>query len=106
MVNTIEAIENQTKEEASATKEDVFTVIKEAIEEGNKKLKLELHKDIKELKNDIVKEAHIYADEINEKLKKQMMEIQSTLTLALMGMQQITGVGKSNFLLKDQPNVE
>ncbi len=35
-----------------------------------------------------------------------MMDIQSTLTLALTGMQQITGVGKSNLLLKDQPNVE
>ena len=29
--------------------------MKEAIEEGNKKLKLKLHKDMKELKNDIVK---------------------------------------------------
>ena len=106
LINTIEAIQNQTNGEASATKEDVFTMMKEAIEEGNKKLKLELHKDMKELKNDIVKEAHIYADEINEKLKKQMMDIQSTLTLALTGMQQITGVGKSNLLLKDQPNVE
>ena len=43
--------------------------MKEAIEKGNKKLNLELHKDMKELKNDIVKEAHIYAVEINEKLK-------------------------------------
>ena len=61
--------------------------MKNAIAEGNKKPKLELHKDMKELKNDIVKEAHIYADEINEKLKKQMMNVQSTLTLALTGMQ-------------------
>ena len=61
---------------------------------------------MKELKNDIVRETHIYADEINEKLKKQMMDIQSTLTLALTSMQQITGVGKSKLLLKDQPNVE
>ena len=106
LVNTIEAIQNQTQGEGSATKEDVFTVMKEAIEEGNKKLKIELHKEMKELKNDIVREAHIYADEINEKLKKQMLDIQSTLTLALTGMQQITGVGKSNLLLKDQPNME
>ena len=33
------------------------------------------------------------------------MDIQSSLTLALMGMQQITGVGKPNSLVKDQPNV-
>jgi hypothetical protein len=33
-----------------------------------------------------------------------MMEIQSTLSLALTGMQQITGVVKP--MLKDQPNVE
>ena len=106
LVNTIEALQNQTQGEASATKGDVFTVMREAIEEGNKKLKSELHKDMKELKNDIVKEAHIYADELNEKLKKQMLEIQSTLSLALTGMQQITGVNKSNLLLKDHPNVE
>ena len=54
-VNTIEAIQNKTNGEANVTKADVFTVIKEAIEECNKKLKLELHKDMKELKIDIVK---------------------------------------------------
>ena len=106
LVNTIEAIQNQTQGEESATKGDVFTVMKEAIEEGNKKLKLELHKDMRELKNDIVREAHIYADEINDKLKKQMLDIQSTLTLALTGMQQITGSVNPNLMLKDQPNVE
>ena len=106
LVNTIEAIQNQTQGEESATKGVVLTVMKEAIEEGNKKLKLELHKDMKELKDDIVREAHIYADEINERLKKQMMDIQSTLTLALTGMQQITGVVKPNLMLKDQPNVD
>ena len=103
LVNTVEAIQNQTQGEVKVTN-DVLTVMKEAIEEGNKKLKIELHKDMKELKNDIVKEAHLYADEINEKLKKQMMEIQSTLSLALTGMQQITGVVKP--MLKDQPNVK
>ena len=34
------------------------------------------------------------------------MDIQSTLTLALTWMQQITGVGKPNLILKDQLNVE
>lgn len=106
LVNTIKAIQNQTQGKASTTKGDVFTVMKEAIKEGNKKLKLELHKDMKELKNDIVREAHIYADEINEKLKKQIMEIQSTPTLALTGMQQITGVAKPSLMLQDQPDVE
>ena len=55
LVNMIEAIQNQTNGKASATKEDVFTVMKEAIEEGNKKLKFKLLKDMKEIKNDIVK---------------------------------------------------
>ena len=36
LVNTVEAIQNQTNGETSATKEDVFTSMKEAIEEGNK----------------------------------------------------------------------
>ena len=92
MVNTIEAIQNQIQGEASATKGGVFTVMKEAIKDVNKKFKLELHKDMKEYKNDMVKEVHTYADEINEKLKKQNIDIQSTLTLGLTGMQQITGV--------------
>jgi hypothetical protein len=50
LVNIIEAIQNQIQGEENATKGDVLTVMKETIEEGNKKLKLELHKDIKELK--------------------------------------------------------
>ena len=55
LINTIEAIQNQTNGEARATKEGVFTVMKEVIQEGNKKLKIEFHKDMKELKNDIVR---------------------------------------------------
>jgi hypothetical protein len=106
LVNTIEAIQNQSQGEASATKGDVFIIMKEAIEEGNKKLKLELHKDMKDLKDDIVKEAHIYADEINDKLKKQMRDIQNTLTLALIGMQQITGLVSPTLMLNDQSNVD
>jgi hypothetical protein len=106
LVNTIEAIQNQTNGETSATKEDVLTVVKEAIEEGNKKLKLELHKDMKLLKCEIVREAYNYADDLNDKLKKQMLDIQTTLALALTGMQQITGIGETSLLLKDQPNVE
>ena len=43
LVNTLEAIQNQNQGEASATKGDVFTIMKEAIEEGNKKPKTELH---------------------------------------------------------------
>jgi hypothetical protein len=61
---------------------------------------------MKELKNDIVREAHIYADEINDKLKKQMLDIQSTLTFAFTGMQQIIGSVNPNLMLKDQPNME
>lgn len=44
---------------------------------------------MKVLKDDIVREAHIYADNINVQLKKQTMDIQNTLTLTLTDMQQI-----------------
>jgi hypothetical protein len=37
LINTIELIQNQNQGETSATKGDVFTIMKEAIEEGNKK---------------------------------------------------------------------
>ena len=80
--------------------------MKDTIEEGNKKLNLELNKEMKTLKDDIVKETHIYADDINEKLKKQMLDIQSTFTLALTGMQQITGLVSLSLLLKDKSNVD
>jgi len=106
LVNTIEAIQNQSQGETSATKSDVFSIMKEAIEEGNKKLKIELNKEMKVLKEDIVKEAHIYADNINEKLKQQMVDIQTTLALALTGMQQLTGVVNPTRMLQDQPNVD
>ena len=106
LVNTIEAIQNQNQGEKNATKSEVFTIMKEAIEEGNKKLKLELHEEMKVLKEDIVKEAHNYVDDINEKLKKQMLDIQSTLTMALTGMQQITGLVNPNLMIKDLPNVD
>ena len=106
LVNTIEAIQNQTQGETSATKSDVFSIMKEAIEEGNKKLKIKLNKEMKVLKEDIVKEAHIYADNINDILKNQMVDIQTTLTLALTGMQQLTGVGNPTLMLQDQPNVD
>ena len=106
LVNTIEAIQNQTQGETSTTKSDVFSIMKEAIEEGNKKLKIKLNKEMKVLKEDIVKEAHIYADNINDKLKKQMVDIQTTLALALTGMQQLTGVVNPTLMLQDPPNVD
>ena len=77
--------------------------MKQTIEEGNKKLKFECHKEMKDLKDDIVREAHIYA---NDKLKNKILDIQSTLTLALTGMQQITSFVNSNLVLEDQPNVK
>lgn len=66
LVNTIEAIQNQIQEDASTTNGDDFTIMKEAIEEDNKKFKLEIKKDMKKLNDDILKEAYIYADEIND----------------------------------------
>ena len=106
LVDTIEAIQNQSQGETSATKSDVLSIMKEAIEEGNKKLKIELNKEMKVLKDDIVKEAHIYADNINDKLKQQMVDIQTTLALALTGMQQLTGVVNPTRMLQDHPNVD
>ena len=98
------AIQNQR--EKNATKTDVSTIMREAIEEANKKIKLELHEEMKILNEDIVKDAHMYVDDINVKLKKQMLDIQSTLTLALTGMQQITGLASPSLMLKDLSNVE
>ena len=99
-------VATQNQGEKNATKTDVSTIMREAIEEANKKLKLELHEEMKILNEDIVKDAHMYVDDINVKLKKQMLDIQSTLTLALTGMQQITGLASPSLMLKDLSNVE
>ena len=72
LVNTIGAIKNQNQGENNATKSGVLTIMKEAIK---KKLKLELHKEMNVLTDNMVKEAHIYVDNIDKKLKKQMLDI-------------------------------
>ena len=107
LVDTFVAIQNQDQGERNATKTEVTTIMREAIEEGNKKLNLELHEEMKILKEDIVKEAYMYVDDINVKLKKQMLDIQSTLALTLTGMQQITGsMTNPSLMEKDLSNVQ
>jgi len=64
LVNTVEALQNQTQGTPSATKEDIVTIMNEAIENGNIKLKQEIHMEMENLKQEIVKEAHLYADDI------------------------------------------
>lgn len=80
--------------------------MKEAIEESNKKIQTWISQRHEKPKRWYSKEAYIYADEITDKIKKQMMNILSTLTLVLTGIQQITDVVKSNLVLKNQSNVD
>jgi hypothetical protein len=63
LANIVEALENATPAPKRAgTKEDITTMFKDAIAEGNQTFKRELKVDMKNLKEDILTEAHTYTD--------------------------------------------
>jgi hypothetical protein len=99
LVNTVETLKNQAPAQSSITKEDIETIVgsimEEAMEKGGKKLKKELQKETKEemvaFEATIVKAANTYATNLHEDVKKQIRDIQTNLSLALKGLQQLTG---------------
>ena len=99
LVNTVETLNNQAHAQSSITKEDIETIVgnivEEAVEKGGKKLRKELQKERKEemvaFETTIVKAANIYGTNLREDVKKQIRDIQMNLSLALKGLQQLTG---------------
>jgi translation initiation factor IF-2 len=98
LVNTVETLNNQAPAHSSISKEDieiiVGNIVEEAVEKGGKKLKEELQKERKEemiaFEATIVKAANTYATNLHEDVKKQIRDIQTNLSLALKGLQQLT----------------
>jgi hypothetical protein len=98
LVNTVETLKNQAPAHSSITKEDieiiVGNIVEEAVEKGGKKLKEDLQKERKEemiaFEATIVKAANTYATNLHEDVKKQIRDIQTNLSLALKGLQQLT----------------
>ena len=101
LVNTIETLNNQAQAQAQAsiTKEDiesiVGSIVEEAVEKGGKKLREEIQKErqveMAAFETTIVKAANAYATNLHEDVKKQIRDIQTNLSLALKGLQQLTG---------------
>jgi hypothetical protein len=71
LVSTIEAIENATAapKKRAGIKEEISSLLKEAIAEGNQTLKQELRADMQSLREDVLAEAHTYIDIITQDLK-------------------------------------
>jgi hypothetical protein len=73
LASTVEALENATPTPKRAgTKEDITTMLKDAIAEGNQTLKRELKVDMKNLKEDILTEAHTYIDIMTQDLRSKI----------------------------------
>lgn len=90
-MNTTQTLRNQVPTKLSITKEDIVPILDKAIENGNKKLEQEMHNKMKTLKKAMMEEAQTHGDELSVKVKQQMLDIQASLALVLIGMQQMTG---------------
>jgi DNA anti-recombination protein RmuC len=66
-----EAIENATAapKRRAGTKEEISSLLKEAIAEGNQALKQELRADMQNLREDVRAEAHTYTDIMTQDLR-------------------------------------
>jgi hypothetical protein len=64
LASTVEAIENATTtpKRKTGTKEEISTLLKEAIAEGNQTLKQDLRADMQSLREDVLTEAHTYTN--------------------------------------------
>jgi ATP phosphoribosyltransferase len=64
LASTAEAIENATAapKQRTGTKEEIYSLLKEAIAEDNQMLKQEVRADMQSLREDVLVEAHTYTD--------------------------------------------
>ena len=72
LVNTIKAMENATvaaPKRNGVPKEELTSLVKDAIAEGNQNLKRELKADMRTLKEDILGEAHTYTNIMTQDMR-------------------------------------
>jgi hypothetical protein len=74
LVSTVEALENATTapKQKTGTKDEMSSMLKEAIAEGNLALKQELRADMKNLREDVLAEAHTYTDIMTQDLRSKI----------------------------------
>jgi hypothetical protein len=71
LANTVVAMENATAapKRSGMPKEELTSLVKDAIGEGNQNLKREIKADMQTLKDDILAESHTYTDIMTQDLR-------------------------------------
>jgi seryl-tRNA synthetase len=75
-----------------------------AVENGNKRLKKEMHKEMDSLKETVVEQANSYAEQFTDNLKVELEDVKNALEIALAGLKNITQ--KKLTAPVDQPNTK
>jgi hypothetical protein len=104
LVDTLEAVQNAPPSSSSVTKDDIIAIVEGAVENGNKRLKKEMHKEMDSLKETVVEQANSYAEQLTDNLKMELEDVKNALEIALAGLKNITQ--KKLTAPGDQPNTK
>jgi hypothetical protein len=104
LVDTLEAVQNAPPSSSSVTKDDIIAIVEGAVENGNKRLKKEMHKEMDTLKEIVVEQANSYAEQLTDNLKMELEDVKNALEIALAGLKNITQ--KKLTAPGDQPNTK
>jgi hypothetical protein len=104
LVYTLEAVQNALASNSSVTKADIIAIVEGAVENGNKRLKMEMHKEMDSLKETMVEHANSYAEQLTNNLKVELEDVKNALEIALTGLKNITQ--KKLTAPTDQPNMQ
>jgi gas vesicle protein len=104
LVDTLEAVQNAPTSSSMVTKEDIVAIVEGAVENGNKRLKKEMHKEMDSLKETMVEQANSYAEQLTDNLKTELEDVKNALEIALTGLKSITQ--KKLTAPTDQPNLK
>ena len=88
LVDTLEAVQNAPS--SGVTKEDIVAIIEEVVENGNKRLKKEMHKEMDSRKETMVEQANSYVEQLTNSLKIELEDVKNTLKIAVIGLKNIT----------------
>lgn len=87
MANTLAAIQNAPTDKDSLGKEEIITIVGDAVNKGNQKLKTEIQGEMKIMKNASIEESSQHALTLNENLQaivsQQMNEFSNSIAKAL-----------------------
>jgi hypothetical protein len=104
LVDTLEVVQNAPPSSSSVTKDDIIAIVEGAVENGNKRLKKEMHKEMDSLKEIVVEQANSYAEQLTDNLKMELEDVKNALEIALAGLKNI--MQKKLIAPGDQPNTK